>query len=286
MLFLSLFRTLYSITADAACPIDDRFPVPRRDGSLLFYHFESTTSTQDQAKQIMEQVEFDPNETTLVIVTATEQTNGRGTSGRQWIGAVGNTFVTIAMRQQSWQETYLPFTLLPLQMGIIMATRIQEQLKDCSLPSETTLKWPNDVLVDEKKIAGVLIESTSNGWFLIGIGVNVGYTPQVPTQGPNQGRRATSISEYCIDQPSYAMIAQNLGEQMGEDLHRGLLSQSGGTQELIHNWKQWVDWDKQLVLRDGDDKTPVIPLDIEEDGRLRVKEANGNERRVVTDYFL
>ena len=293
---------------------------PRRDGSLLLYNFASTSSTQDEARKLVETTEI-PDDVTTVVVTTEEQTNGRGTSGRKWMGAKGNTFVTICIRQSAWMDTSLPMTILPVRIGIIMAERIDALLQSCrqeqsaaatdtdkNLAAMTTIKWPNDVLVDEKKISGVLIENaktklieSSNYWFLIGIGVNVAYAPTVPSSGPNQGRPATSIGVYCPqtlenDNSSHATVrlARQLGEDMAADLSRWLSDHKGSNPNrsaaektrILRNWKQWVDWDLQLVLRDTVDHETVTPVDIEPDGRLRVKGSNGQERLIVTDYFL
>lgn len=67
------------------------------------------------------------------------------------------------------------------------------------------VKWPNDVLVNREKVPGILIESatprqesgTTEYWYLIGVGVNVGWAPDVPTEGADRGRKATSLSRYC-----------------------------------------------------------------------------------------
>jgi len=292
---------------DGTCDNPDNVTYPRQVGSLLLYHFLSVSSTQDEAKRLIETNDI-PEGVSTVVVTATEQTNGRGTSGRQWMGARGNTLVTICIRQSDWMSTSLSMTLLPVRIGIIMAERIDELLQSCksttkattssSLPAMTTIKWPNDVLVDENKISGVLIEMSSNSWFLIGIGVNIKHAPMVPLSGPNHGRKATSIANYCPqivdDEAKSVQIARQLGEDMAHDLSRWLVEHrkskppktDAETKRILQSWKEWVDWDVQLVLRDAVERETVTPVDIEPDGRLRVKGSNGTERLIVTDYFL
>ena len=279
-----------------------------QEGDLLLYHFALTSSTQDEAKFILANDSEIPEDVTTVVVTAAEQTKGRGTNGRDWFGARGNTFVTICVRQKAWLQTKLTMTLLPLKVGTVMATRIDELIQGCrgnqpqetneGLPAITTIKWPNDVLVDEQKISGVLIESEKD-WFLIGIGVNVGHAPTVPSTGANSGRTATSIRDYCLTQfPSnsdeYVTMARELGQNMAVDISDWLnahgqdtVAQSEEEQKrLLAQWRGWVDWDMILMLRDGDNKEPVEPLDIEPDGRLKIREKCGRERLVVTDYFF
>lgn len=259
---------------------------------LSLFHFDQTGSTQDEAKRIVVQ-EADADLQPVVCVTATEQYNGRGTSGRIWMGARGNTFVTIGIRQSAWMNTKLPLTLLPLQIGTIVAQQVSRLVGNCEFSNNmqpfVTIKWPNDVLVDHQKIAGVLIES-ENGWFLVGIGVNVAYAPPVPTAGPNHGRPSTSLDVYCsadgtAAHASYEEIAHQLGVDMARDL-AAFLDHPNPAQDVLDEWKQWVDWDMELILRDLEDKTPVMPVDVHSDGRLLVRDRNGRERLMVSDYFI
>ena len=293
---------------------------PRQEGTLLLHNFVSTSSTQDEARNLVETSEI-PEDVTTIVVTADEQTNGRGTSGRKWIGAKGNTFVTICIRQSAWIDTNLSMTLLPIRIGVIMAERIDALLQTFHQKSRqpqsptgrttvstihqspmTTIKWPNDVLVDEKKISGVLIESSSNSWFLIGIGVNVAHAPTVPPPG----RPSTSIGFYYPEilmddgdsttsiEERQVLLARELGEGMASDLSLWLSDQKGANPNqsvaertrILQSWKQWVNWDMQLVWRDTEDHETVTPVDIESDGQLRVRGSQGRERLVVTDYFV
>lgn len=124
--------------------------------NVLFQHVDSTESTQEECKRIVEEeqqqlLEEKQNHYSMVCVTAAEQSNGRGTSGRVWMGAKGNAFVTIAIQQQQWMKTKIPLTLLPLQIGIFVAKRVQQLIQECNNKMTTnnnelpfvTLKWPN-----------------------------------------------------------------------------------------------------------------------------------------------
>jgi hypothetical protein len=126
-------RTLLS----KSCCDDDDEPPPSEH--IWFEHVGSTSSTQEEARRIVTNQDFLADTSkTMVCVTATEQTNGRGTSGRAWMGARGNTFVTIAIPQQQWIDTKIPLTLLPLQIGILVARRVQEQMHQCIPSTKTT----------------------------------------------------------------------------------------------------------------------------------------------------
>ena len=79
-------------------------------------------------------------------ISTTEQTKGRGTSGRSWIGHKGNAFVTIAIPvERVTSSLNIPITLFPIQMGIIVCKRIRRVFENLRIDSNIVkVKWPND----------------------------------------------------------------------------------------------------------------------------------------------
>jgi BirA family biotin operon repressor/biotin-[acetyl-CoA-carboxylase] ligase len=92
------------------------------------------------------------------LVTATEQTAGRGRQGRSWAGPPGGALLlSLILREHD--------PLLPLRAGLAVA-----DVAD----GHALVKWPNDVLVADRKVAGILVEGRpQDGWAVLGIGVNV-----------------------------------------------------------------------------------------------------------------
>jgi BirA family transcriptional regulator, biotin operon repressor / biotin---[acetyl-CoA-carboxylase] ligase len=92
------------------------------------------------------------------VVTAGEQSAGRGRQGRTWSAAPGRALLcSIVIRD--------PVALLPLAAGVAVAEVVGPLAR---------LKWPNDVLVDGRKVAGILVEGRpQEGWAVVGIGLNV-----------------------------------------------------------------------------------------------------------------
>lgn len=152
-----------------------------------------------------------------------------------------------------------------------------------------------DVLVDEEKIAGILIESSTNSWFLIGIGVNLAYAPPVPTDGPNHGRTSTSISNHC-SRPSDATFNEpgtwdDLAYQVGVDLAQNLDGFLDNPPMLpnaiVKEWKEWADFNMELVMRDTPKRERVKVVDMLPDGRIQVVGVeDGVSRVLVADYFI
>lgn len=114
-----------------------------------------------------------------LVVTATDQTGGRGQAGKHWEAAPGlNLTASYLLR-----PTFLPpAKLFILNKAIALAVR--DTVADY-LP-EVTIKWPNDIFSGNRKVAGILIESSVNSriqWLVAGIGINVNqhaFSPEAP----------------------------------------------------------------------------------------------------------
>ena len=117
-------------------------------------HHRVTDSTNERAKELA--VTGAPHGT---LVTADEQTAGRGRQGRQWT-APPRSAVLMSVVLRELDE------LLPLAAAVAVADVVR---------SEATIKWPNDVWIGGRKVAGILVEGRpQEGWAVLGIGVNVG----------------------------------------------------------------------------------------------------------------
>jgi BirA family biotin operon repressor/biotin-[acetyl-CoA-carboxylase] ligase len=102
------------------------------------------------------------------VVTADRQTAGKGRQGRAWESQAGNVFLSLLVHPKRPRREWATLSLLT---GVALHQAIPQELQaDC------VLKWPNDLLLDEQKAAGILLES-SDHWLVIGVGVNVQNSP-------------------------------------------------------------------------------------------------------------
>ena len=151
----------------------------------------------------------------FTVISAGLQTAGRGRSGHDWISPPG---VSIATSMILYPEE-LSVQRFP-QLTIVAAMAVSEAVEEyCGL--RTQIKWPNDILVERKKICGILTERIAEA-VIIGIGVNV-YPGSYPSE---LEARATSLAEVMDAQtssPAEAMDTQacSLAEVKGNSLHFG-----------------------------------------------------------------
>ena len=136
-------------------------------------------STQDEMKRLLDS---NPDKEALALI-ADSQSKGRGTGGRTWHASDGNLYLTCAIATEMVPLSKM--TLLPIGVGVIVAELLSEYSN-----TRPVVKWPNDVLIGGRKVAGTLVENhriEGKGWWLVGIGVNIeSYPGRLP---PEKGDR-------------------------------------------------------------------------------------------------
>jgi len=127
-------------------------------------HFRATDSTNARAKELAA-----AGAPGGLVVTAHEQSAGRGRQGRSWFGPPGSSLLYSALLR--------PFDGNPLlPLGVALAVC---EAAEAVAPVRCRLKWPNDVWIDERKVAGILIEARpEDGWAVVGVGLNVAVAPE------------------------------------------------------------------------------------------------------------
>jgi BirA family biotin operon repressor/biotin-[acetyl-CoA-carboxylase] ligase len=130
-------------------------------------HLDVTDSTNDRARELAGRGA--PGGT---LVVAEEQTAGRGRQGRQWVAPRGSALTASALVRAQPDDFVETLSLLPLACSVAVCEAVEE-----IVPIRCRIKWPNDVLVGERKVAGILIEARpQEHWAVAGIGLNVGAT--------------------------------------------------------------------------------------------------------------
>ena len=139
-------------------------------GQLIRINLETTTSTNDEARRW-----FASHPGQLAVISARQQTRGRGRLGRRWISPVGGAWVTLVWPTGDRR----PGGGVALAAALAAIDAIDTTLREVHGSDDTPLlriRWPNDLLLDGHKIGGVLGEwvlADGRGALLLGVGVNV-----------------------------------------------------------------------------------------------------------------
>ena len=131
----------------------------------LWQDKETTESTNDDAIAFSKEVISEK-----FIISAKEQTKGRGRRGRSWVGLEGNLFFSQGVVFEPKHIGELIFI-----SSLSLHQTIQKLLPD---GHNAQLKWPNDILIDNRKVSGMLLERGEGDYFIIGIGVNICASPR------------------------------------------------------------------------------------------------------------
>lgn len=121
-----------------------------------------------------------------LLVLADEQTAGRGRQGRSWSAPAGTSLMGSLLLRTNRDLALV--ALLPLLVGLALAEACEPFVSG----AELSLKWPNDLLADGRKCAGILVEAPAPGVVVVGMGVNVDWRG---IERPEHLADATSLSE-------------------------------------------------------------------------------------------
>jgi BirA family biotin operon repressor/biotin-[acetyl-CoA-carboxylase] ligase len=142
-------------------------------------HLRRTDSTNERARELAS-----AGAPHGALVTAAEQTAGRGRQGRTWTAPPGRALLlSLVLRVEQ------P-ALVPLAAGVAAAETVGDHAR---------IKWPNDVLVEGHKVAGILVEGRpQEGWAVLGIGLNVAirlddFPPELRDSAGTLGREPTEL---------------------------------------------------------------------------------------------
>ena len=205
------------------------------------------------------------------VVVADAQTRGRGRAGHSWHTAPGRGLALSIVLHQGCDRRQLG--VLPLLAGLALARGLE------TLGARAELKWPNDLLLDGRKVSGILVESrrTFEGGdaAVIGVGVNV---TQAAEDFPAELRTlATSLALAGVATTREDVAAAFLDalEPLWAEF------QEGDRRVALDAWKARASfWGRRLRVRGAGGEVEGIARDLDVDGAL-VLEREGGERVVV-----
>jgi BirA family biotin operon repressor/biotin-[acetyl-CoA-carboxylase] ligase len=202
------------------------------------------------------------------VVLTDEQTGGRGRFGRAWVSPAGqNVYLTLVLRP-STQRLRMLSVVTPLAISLAIGG---------TTSLKPTIKWPNDVRIHDRKIAGVLIENEFSGsdlmFSLVGVGLNVNFDP---SGVPEIADIATSIMrETGKEWPRELLVSAFLNDF--ERLHL-----EANTRTVHSQWKSRLDTlGRPISVVFREQIVEGVAEDVDEYGDLLVRRADGSLETVV-----
>ncbi|MDA3798495.1 MAG: biotin--[acetyl-CoA-carboxylase] ligase [Kiritimatiellae bacterium] len=228
-----------------------------------FFFADEIDSTNKKASALAE--DGTPDGT---VVLAEKQTAGKGRLGRKW-ESPENTgiYCSVVLRPQ----LALPETAL---ITFIVAIAISEAIRECCPTLQTQIKWPNDILVNDKKIVGVLTEASAEmqhvNHVIVGFGINVNtYAEHLPPRFIFPASSLAVESKHDVDRVTLAALCL---KQL--DFWYNCLN-NGGADKIVERWKKLSTMiGRAVVVEQINSKIEGTIEGVSKDGALLVKDKN------------
>jgi BirA family biotin operon repressor/biotin-[acetyl-CoA-carboxylase] ligase len=210
-----------------------------------------------------------------IVIIAEQQTGGHGRENRKWLSPTGGIWLSVILRPRTSASQ---ITLLPFAAAIAVHEAIQ---KTTNLNPK--LRWPNDVMINGKKVAGILVDISMEAdlinYAIIGIGINANIDSLALSSAVESNIRITSIS----DELGYKISILELTKLTLEQLEYHYLRMKDSLPHtIIEQWKNNSDILHHEVEVIGRHNTiKGIAEDVKDDGSLLVRTHEGKEINVV-----
>ncbi len=236
-----------------------------RAANILYYP--EVTSTMDVARDQARNGCPD-----LTVVIAGRQTKGRGRLRRNWLSDDGGLYFTMVLRPHLPVSSSFKVNFLA---SLTMVRIIREMLS-----IDAMVKWPNDILVDDHKLSGMLSEMEAEtdriNYISLGMGINVNNNPS------RVQPMATSLKKVINRTVSRKEMLARFLDEFGRRISRI------DTEDVISEWKQYtVTLGRHVRIETLRDQSEGLAVDVDENGGLILELADGTQKKIVYgDCFL
>lgn len=247
---------------------------PNLPSAYRLVSLETVDSTNAEARRLAALGEEETPDGT--IIWAKEQTAGRGRRGREWSSPPGNLYFSLVLRPDVAVAKAAEF-------GFIAALAVFDTLGTLGEAGNSVdCKWPNDILLNERKVAGILLETETGGdgrpdWVILGVGINVetfpGETDFPATSIRNEDFGATEVD--CLESfcRHFLKWTNTWREEGFSPIRKNWL------------WRCYGQGEEIEVRLEGETLTGVF-TDLDEDGALLLKTGDGVRRITAGDIFF
>lgn len=226
-------------------------------------YLDSVDSTNTEAKKLLIQGEEEG-----IIVTAGRQTAGRGRNDRTWLSPVGGLYFSLILQPRLEAES------VPL-LGLLGACAVARSLSKMGV-MDVSVKWPNDVLVKQRKIAGILCETVFLGSDSLGTVVGIGVNQNCPVSEMPNGLQwpTTSIIDEVGKETSIESLLCSIVNRIDELLQSAEARRSFSG--ILDEWRELSSTIGSRVRIHEDGKTiDGIAKNIDSKGALVVQTVDG-----------
>ncbi len=231
---------------------------------VAVFHRQTTGSTNDDARAI---AASDLPILESAIVVAETQTRGRGRGGSVWFSPRGSISFTITAPGVDGGR----LGVLPLGVGAAVVGALRH------LGASASVKWPNDVLIDGRKVSGILCESSllsTTARVFLGVGINVEANSVDSRETPH----ATTLADHGIKVDRPRLVADLTARVVA------LIRGRDAGEQIVAGWKAvsipW--WGQQVTFLEGGSEKRVTLLDVNPEGHLVIRDEGGAVRSVVS----
>jgi len=233
--------------------------------------FDSIPSTIWYGKDLAEQGGID--EMNGLVIIAKEQTGGIGRMGRAWISPAGGIWITILLKPSIPIDHLFMLTLA----ASVSVARVLRKMFDIG----ALIKWPNDIIIGDKKVAGILLELGAEGQKVDYCLISIGIDANVKLETLNQSVRntMTSISQEVDHNVDRAIVLASL---LKEYENRYEMISQGEYDAVIREWKNFSSTiGRRVRIVTLRTQFEGEAIDIDPNGALVVKKDNGNIEHVI-----
>ncbi len=238
------------------------------------YYFQEIDSTQNFAQQIAIEKKEDGT-----IVIAEKQTSGRGRLERKWTSPQGGIWFSLIIHPRFDVSTS---TLVPIAGAVALAKSIKT-----TLDIDVSVKWPNDITLNGKKVAGMLVDASFQAnnieYLILGIGINFDIDSKKMEKrlskspnfyGVNSLRRSGDSTPPKILLKEFLVQFEKTLTQLNK----------GNKSKIVKEWVERSDKiGKKITINTSDGKISGIFQGIDNDGALKLKSRNGIKKIFVGD---
>ncbi|MTI46510.1 biotin--[acetyl-CoA-carboxylase] ligase [Sporosalibacterium faouarense] len=233
-------------------------------------HFDSIDSTNTYAKELASR-----QEKAGTVIIAEEQTAGKGRLGRNWTSPKGKGI---------WMSLILKPDIDPTDAAKITqigAAAVCEAIRDMGI--EAYVKWPNDIILNNKKVCGILTEMSGElntiNYIVMGIGINANIDS---TEFPDDIRKiATSLKEYHREEIDRKHLVASILNRF-EDLYKELIDENSIKRSIKICKDSSILLGKQVRIISRHKEELGKAIDITENGELIIEKENGEVEKVIS----